>query len=88
MMSKISTILVDDEIKNNELLNIYLDKYCPKIEVVGIATTVEDAINKINGLQPNLIFLDIVLHDGTGFDVLEGVHEVTFFSQASFLRYQ
>ncbi|MDC1355261.1 LytTR family DNA-binding domain-containing protein [Flavobacteriaceae bacterium] len=78
MMSKISTILVDDEIKNNELLSIYLDKYCPKIEVVGIATTVEDAINKINGLQPNLIFLDIVLHDGTGFDVLEGVQHNDF----------
>jgi len=30
-MSKISAILVDDEIKNNELLNIYLDKYCPII---------------------------------------------------------
>ena len=43
-MSKISTILVDDEIKNNELLKIYLDKYCPTIEVVGISTTVEDAI--------------------------------------------
>ena len=48
MMSKISTILVDDEVKNNELLNIYLDKYCPNIEIIGIATSVEDAINKIN----------------------------------------
>jgi two-component system LytT family response regulator len=77
-MSKISTILVDDEIKNNELLKIYLDKYCPTIEVVGISTTVEDAIKKINDLQPKLIFLDIVLHDGTGFDVLEGVKHNDF----------
>ena len=49
-MSKISTILVDDEIKNNELLTIYLEKYCPTIEVVGVATTVEDAVQKINDL--------------------------------------
>ena len=78
MMSKISTILVDDEVKNNELLNIYLDKYCPNIEIIGIATSVEDAINKINDLRPKLIFLDIVMHDGTGFDVLEGVQHNDF----------
>ena len=78
MMSKISTILVNDEVKNNELLNIYLDKYCPNIEIIGIATSVEDAINKINDLRPKLIFLDIVMHDGTGFDVLEGVQHNDF----------
>ena len=73
-MSKISAILVDDEIKNNELLNIYLDKHCPIIEVISICTTVEDAIQKINDLEPNLIFLDIVMQDGTGFDVLDGIN--------------
>ena len=72
-MSKISAVLVDDEIKNNELLNIYLDKYCPIIEVIAIATTVESAITTINDLQPKLIFLDIVMQDATGFDVLEGI---------------
>ena len=73
-MSKISAILVDDEIKNNELLNIYLEKYCPIIEVVSICITVEDAIQKINHLKPKLVFLDIVLQDGTGFDVIDGVN--------------
>jgi two-component system LytT family response regulator len=72
-MSKITAVLVDDEIKNNELLNIYLDKYCPIIEVVAIATTVDGAITTINDLQPKLIFLDIVMQDGTGFDVLDGI---------------
>lgn len=73
-MSKISAILVDDEIKNNELLNIYFDKYCPIIQVVSICTTVEDAIQKINHLKPKLVFLDIVLQDGTGFDVIDGIN--------------
>lgn len=72
-MSKITTILVDDETKNNELLSIYLEKYCPVVEVVAISTTVTDAIAKINELQPKLIFLDIVLDNGTGFDVIEGI---------------
>ena len=73
-MSKINAILVDDEIKNNELLNIYLEKYCPVIEVVSICTTVVDAVQKINLLKPKLVFLDIVLQDGTGFDVLDGIN--------------
>jgi two-component system LytT family response regulator len=59
--------------KNNELLSIYLDKHCPVIEVVAISRTVSDAIVKINKLQPKLIFLDIVMGKGTGFDVLEGI---------------
>ena len=73
-MSKISAIIVDDEIKNNELLNIYLEKYCPMIDVIGVSTTVEHATQKINDLKPKLIFLDIVMQDGTGFDVVEGIN--------------
>ncbi len=72
-MSKISTILVDDETKNNELLCIYLEKHCPIVEVVAISTSVDDAIAKINKLKPKLIFLDIVMDKGTGFDVVEGI---------------
>ncbi len=72
-MQKISTILVDDEVKNNELLKIYLERHCPSIEIVDVATTVSDAIAKINNIEPKLIFLDIVLDQGTGFDVLEQI---------------
>lgn len=79
-MSKISAILVDDEVKNNELLNIYLHKYCPTIEIVAIATSVEEAIFSINDLKPKLIFLDIVMQDGTGFDVLEGINYENYFA--------
>ncbi|MGB2173561.1 MAG: LytR/AlgR family response regulator transcription factor [Flavobacteriaceae bacterium] len=72
-MSNISAIIVDDEIKNNELLNIYLDKYCPIIDVIAVSTSVQEAIPIINDLQPKLIFLDIVMQDGTGFDVIEAI---------------
>lgn len=72
-MHKISTILVDDETKNNKLLEIYLERHCPTIEVVAVARTVRKAVSKINELQPKLIFLDIVLDQGTGFDVLEQI---------------
>lgn len=72
-MSKITAVIVDDEVKNNELLNIYLKKYCPIIDVIALSTSVQEAIPLINDLQPKLIFLDIVMQDGTGFDVIEAI---------------
>lgn len=72
-MQKISTILVDDETKNNELLQIYLERHCPSIEVVAVAKSVKKAVKIINELQPKLIFIDIVLDHGTGFDVVEQI---------------
>jgi len=44
------------------------------IDVIGVSTTVEHATQKINDLKPKLIFLDIVMQDGTGFDVVEGIN--------------
>ena len=72
-MHKISTILVDDEQKNNELLSIYLQRHCPTIEIVSIASTIKDAVAKINKIRPKLIFMDIVLDQGTGFDILDQI---------------
>ena len=66
-------MLIDDESKNNELLSIYLKKYCPSIQIVSIATSVPDAIQKLNALKPKVIFLDIIMGDGTGFDVLDAI---------------
>lgn len=77
-MHKISTILVDDETKNNELLSIYLQRHCPSIEIVGISTTIKEAVTKINKIQPQLIFMDIVLDQGSGFDVLEQIEYEDF----------
>ena len=58
---------------NTELLIHFLNKYCPRIEVIGQADTKEDAIQIIPQLEPNILFLDIVLDEGTGFDVLETI---------------
>lgn len=41
-----------------------------KLELIGEARSVEEAVDKIDELEPDLIFLDIQLPDGTGFDVL------------------
>ena len=47
-MDIITAVLLDDETKNNELLKIYLKRYCPSIRVVALAKTVKKAIRKID----------------------------------------
>lgn len=67
----IKAILVDDErLARNELKKILRD--FPEIEVIDEAVNVQDAIEKIESLQPQLIFLDIQMPGNkTGFDLLE-----------------
>lgn len=67
----IKTILVDDErLARNELKKIL--KEFPEIEIVDEAVHVPEAIEKIETLKPDLIFLDIQMPGNkTGFDLLE-----------------
>lgn len=67
----IKTILVDDErLARNELKKILRE--FPEIEVVDEAANVPEAIEKIETLKPDLIFLDIQMPGNkTGFDLLE-----------------
>ena len=70
-MEKIKTVLFDDEMSNNIVLENLLKKYCPLVEIVGIVTKRKEAVKLIKKLKPKLLFLDIEIDDGTGFDLLE-----------------
>jgi two-component system LytT family response regulator len=63
-------LIVDDERLARVELGRLLKKF-PAVQVVGEAVNAEDAIEKINQLQPDLIFLDIQMPGKTGFDLLE-----------------
>ena len=63
-------ILIDDEISNSENLGTLLEKHCPQVNIVATAQNVTDAVNVIEKLLPDLIFLDIQMGEQTGFDVL------------------
>ncbi len=73
MGQKISAIIIDDEDDSIFLISNLLDKYCKNIEVIGIAENVSDGISCIEDGEPDLVFLDINLPDGDGFDVLNQV---------------
>lgn len=68
------TIIVDDErLARNELRRL-LEAY-PQIEIIDEATNGEEAIEKINQLRPELVFLDIQMPGKSGFEVLEALHD-------------
>jgi two-component system LytT family response regulator len=73
MSNLIQAIIVDDEDNSLEALAILLQKYCPDVQIIGSAQTVASAIELIDNLKPELVFLDIALPDGQGFEVLEEV---------------
>lgn len=68
-------IIIDDEKLARDLLKEYLENY-PEIEVIGEADAGTDAVEKIDKLKPDLVFLDVQMPGMTGFDVLEDIeHE-------------
>jgi two-component system LytT family response regulator len=68
-------LIIDDErLARKELTNL-LQEY-PEIEIVGEAVNAEDAEEKIQALQPDLLFLDIQMPGKTGFELLETLDSV------------
>ena len=62
-------IIIDDErLARTELRKLLQD--FPEVEVVDEAANADEAINKIDTLQPDLVFLDIQMPGKTGFDML------------------
>ena len=70
-MTTYKAIIVDDEVKLQEVIRIKLEKFCPEIEVVGLATNVADAYDLIQTKHPHLVFLDIAMPLESGFDLLQ-----------------
>ena len=60
-------IIIDDERLARRELNNLLENY-PEIEIIDEAVNADDAVEKINRLEPDLIFLDIMMPEMDGFD--------------------
>jgi two-component system LytT family response regulator len=78
MNPKLNIIIVEDEYHSRETLRSFLIEYCPEVEVKATAATVDEAIEKITQFRPELVFMDIELQTGTGFDVLQKVKHLDF----------
>jgi two-component system LytT family response regulator len=74
----IKTIIVEDEQKSMDMLAGIIQKHCPELSLVGMARSVKEGVELIETLAPELVFLDISMPDGSGFDLLEKVSGLKF----------
>ncbi|MET1260720.1 LytTR family DNA-binding domain-containing protein [Flagellimonas sp. DF-77] len=67
---ELRVVIVEDEKRSIDALSQLLIEFCEEVTVLGHASTVPDAVKLIKATRPDLVFLDVELHSGTGFDVL------------------
>lgn len=66
-----TAILIDDMPQALQVLQSDLNDLFPDIQIIGTADSVVSGAKLLRQQQPDLLFLDIMLGDGTGFDLLE-----------------
>jgi two-component system, LytTR family, response regulator len=72
MTKMIRTLIVDDEPLAREGVRLHLEEH-PDFEVVGECGSGEEAVNRIEADQPDLVFLDVQMPGLDGFGVLESI---------------
>lgn len=77
-MEKLKAILVDDERDSRDILATYLERYCPDVELLAKCSSVAEGLEALRLHRPQVVFLDIEMPYGNGFDLLEQAGDVTF----------
>ncbi len=72
------TVIIDDDILARKVLKRILEQNFKEIEILGEAESVASGMQLIRAVNPNLVFLDIEMPDGTGFNLLEQLENIDF----------
>ncbi|MFN8209851.1 MAG: LytTR family DNA-binding domain-containing protein [Bacteroidales bacterium] len=78
MSRKFSAIVIDDEQNAVDFIKSLISEYCPDLVVTGTANNVQEGIKVIESEKPDLVFLDVEMPNGTGFDLLSHFPEKDF----------
>jgi two-component system LytT family response regulator len=78
MSKKLKTVIVDDEQDAVEFINSIIGEYCTSLEVVAKANNVVQGVAAITDKKPDLVFLDVEMPNGNGFDLLAQFPEKDF----------
>ncbi len=71
-------VIIDDEKDSRNILANYLKKYCPDVTVCSFGESVATGLEEIKKHQPDIVFLDIEMPYGNGFDLLDKIEDITF----------
>lgn len=77
-MSKIRAILVDDEPRARRVLKNLLQLNCEEIEILGEFGSVPEAVEGINKLNPEIVFLDVQMPKYNGYEIFNFIKEPNF----------
>jgi len=78
MTELLKAIIVEDEKASRETLKNYLTKYCPQVELLAMADSVESGYKTIISNKPDIVFLDIEMPFGNAFDLLDKFNDIDF----------
>jgi two-component system, LytTR family, response regulator len=71
-------VVIDDESNLRQTTKALLSVYCPEVEVLGEADGVATGMALIKSQKPDLVFLDVEMADGTGFDIMHAFPQRDF----------
>ncbi len=78
MKKRLITVIIDDEPDALGFISTIIEEYCPDLEVSGTAQNVNEGVQLISDIKPDLVFLDVEMPNGTGFDLLTHFPEKDF----------
>lgn len=71
-------LIVDDERKGREVLQKMIENYCEDVNIVAMASGADEGYELITRHSPDIVFLDIEMPNGSGFDLLEKFDDIRF----------
>lgn len=74
----ITTVIIDDKEGNVQTLQQLLMNYCPQVKILGSAYNMDQGYDLIVQMSPALVFLDIEMPGGNGFDLLRKFKQINF----------
>ncbi len=74
-----NVLIIDDETHSHEALTRLLVPAHQEVQVLAHAYNVEEGVNLARAHHPDLVFLDVEMPDGTGFDLLERIGKPSFY---------
>jgi two-component system, LytTR family, response regulator len=74
----ITALIIDDEKNNRDSLKKLLKENCPSVQILGEAGSVQEATRFFEEHQPQLVFLDVEMPSGTGFELLRQLNKINF----------
>jgi two-component system, LytTR family, response regulator len=78
MNQELKAILIDDERSAISNLTQLIGQFCPGVSIVATAENATEGIREIQEKKPDVVFLDIEMPGGTGFDLLACFAERNF----------